>query len=509
MASPASSSARTHSRQPSRSPSTEAQHPGPDSVPVEALVEHLLAAKRSLSSIALVLRGYDLAVTARNQHEEAVILSAQTAFLRRGVGEQVRILLRVRRGMKVAYDGKTREFRHLIKTLDGANGRLEGTMTMLRNTPVEAVFRPAGEERKTLMDFVDEKSVDRMREALKESIAELQAAQTSFDGDLLRFDTDLRTLKTTMSSSPSLPSPSSSNAYQPIPHLLASLTSHSQTMAEHLASLTRHFDMCVTAVRATEGGAALALRKAAEVTQSQGQDQVSISGVMGQHGEGSHTSAEVEQPMSAEERAEVVAVVVQDAPEVDEVVAELEAALQAMEADAASLTAQTDGVRAAYTAALSAFATLEDVGSHLKGYVAAEAEFVQRWEDEKEVIYMKLEEMDELRRFYEGYAGAYDSLLLEVERRRAVEDKIKGILRKAREGVDKIVDADRREREAFRADIGEFLPTDLWVGMNRPVGRWDIVAVDDQSEDQGQGSMVSDMGVGAGSDANPGYGRPG
>ena len=82
--------------------------------------------------------------------------------------------------MKAAYDGKTREFRHIIKTLDGANGRLEGTMTMLKNTPVEAVFRPEGEERKTLIDFVDEKSVDRMREALKESIAELQVCRLLF-----------------------------------------------------------------------------------------------------------------------------------------------------------------------------------------------------------------------------------------------------------------------------------------------------------------------------------------
>lgn len=179
MASPASSSARTHSRQPSRSPSIEV-HNQTDDVPVEVLVEHLLAAKRSLSSIGLVLRGHELATHARQLHEEAVILSAQTAFLRRGIDEQVRLLLRVRRGMKATYDGKAREFRHLIKTLDGANGRLEGTMTMLRETPVQAVFRPAGEERKSLMDFVDEESVDRVREALKASIAELRVCSLCF-----------------------------------------------------------------------------------------------------------------------------------------------------------------------------------------------------------------------------------------------------------------------------------------------------------------------------------------
>lgn len=338
-----------------------------------------------------------------------------------------------------------------------------------------------------------------------------QAVQTSFDGDLLRFDNDLRTLKSMMSSSslPSPPSQSSPDAYQPIPQLLASLTSHSQAMAEHLTSLTRHFDMCVTAVRATDGGAALALRKAAEVTQSGSssssannqKDQVSISGVMGRPDDPGSGTTGVDQPMSAEERAEVVAVVVQDAPEVDEVVAELEAALQQMEGDFAALAAQTDRVRAAYGAAVAAFAVLEEAGVHLKGYAAAEAEFLQRWEDEKEVIFLKLEEMDGLRRFYDGYAGAYDSLLLEVERRRAVQDKIQGILRKAKESVHKIVEADRRERELFKEEIGEYLPTDLWVGLNRPLGRWEVVSVDDEpeEEEQGQagGSMASDKGVAA------------
>jgi autophagy-related protein 17 len=274
-------------------------------------------------------------------------------------------------------------------------------------------------------------------------------------------------------------------------------------MAEHLTSLTRHFDMCVTAVRATEGGAALALRKAAEVTQSGsnhgGNDQVSISGVMGRPSDSqtSSSAAGVEQPMTPEERAEVIAVVVQDAPEVDEVVAELEAALQQMEGDFAALAGQTDRIRRAYTTSVSAFAALEDVGAHLRGYVAAEAEFVQRWEDEKEVIFLKLEEIDGLRQFYEGYINAYDSLLLEAERRRAVEDKIRGILRKARESVEKIVEADRRERDAFMGEIGEFLPTDLWPGMNRPVGKWEIVPVGEGEEEDGASSVASDKGVGA------------
>jgi len=145
------------------------------SVPVETLVEHLLAAKRALSSsMTLVLRGTELAASARRLHEEATVLGAQTAFLRAGISAQGCLLARARRSMGRAYDGGKRGFRSLIRTLDAANGRLQQTMDMLRGTVVDAVFRPKGEAPRNLLDFVDENSVDGMREAVKDSIAELQ-----------------------------------------------------------------------------------------------------------------------------------------------------------------------------------------------------------------------------------------------------------------------------------------------------------------------------------------------
>ncbi|KAL2019039.1 hypothetical protein VTK56DRAFT_10143 [Thermocarpiscus australiensis] len=459
-----------------------------DDVPVEVLVKHLLAAKQSLSSMALVVRANDLATHARQMHEESVILSAQTGFLRQGIDEQVRILRQVRRRMGRAGDSGRRAFKQLIRTLDGANDQLEQTIRMLRATPVDPVFRPPGEEEKCLMDFVDEKSVDTLRNALKESVAELQAAQTSFDGDLLRFDHDLRLLHKTMSAAPSPDSPSSSSAYQPIPHLLASLTDHSHAMAQHLASLNTHFDMCVKAVRATEGGAALARRRAAEATDGDTGDPVSISGVLAEqeprinnnnNSSNSNNMPDdlVVHPLDPQERAEIVQVVVQDAPEVDEVVAEIQAVLQRMELEFGALKDQAEGIRRAHAATMVAFQVLEEIGARLRSYVAAESEFVQRWADERDTVLNKLEEMAELRRFYEGYASAYDSLLLEVERRRAVEEKIHNTLRKAKENVDNLVEADRKQREYFRQEVGEFLPTDLWVGMNDPLRRWELVPV--------------------------------
>ncbi|KAK3322964.1 autophagy-related protein 17 [Apodospora peruviana] len=443
-----------------------------DDVPVEVLVKHLLAAKQSLSSITLVLRANELANSARQMHEESVILHAQTGFLRNGIQAQLRILRQVRAGLTQAYENGRREFKHLLRTLDGANERLEQTIAMLRDTIVESVFRPHGEEKKCLMDFVDEKSVDTMQNGLKQSIAELQAAETSFDGDLLRFDDDLRALNKTASASP--PVPDESATYQPMSQLLASLANHSHDMAEHLTSLTRHFDMCVTAVRTTEGGAALARRKAAEVTESG--DGVSISGVIAE--QEAHAVAELGS-MDPQERTEIVQVVMQDAPEVDDVVVDIQTVLQQMEVDFGALKEQADRIKGAHMVTLAAFSVLEDIGSRLQSYADAEAEFVQRWADERDIIFAKLEEMDELRRFYEGYASAYDSLLLEVERRRSAEEKIQSIWRKAKESVNKIVEEDRKQRDSFRQDIGEFLPTDLWVGMNGPLRRWELVPVEE------------------------------
>lgn len=248
--------------------------------------------------------------------------------------------------------------------------------------------------------------------------------------------------------------------------LLVSLTDRSHSMAQHLSMLTRHFDMCVTAVRITEGGAALARRRAAE--DSGEADPVSISGVMAEQ------ERNVEE-LEPQEKTEILEVVMEDAPQVDEVLADLNAEMQEIEVTFGSLKEQADKVKAEYMAVTQAFQILEEIGSRLPSYIAAETEFIERWEGEKENIFARLDEMEALRDFYDGYLSAYDSLILEVERRRAVEEKIQGIWRKAKEAVDKLVESDWRDRETFRAEVGEYVPTDLWVGMSGPLKRWEVV----------------------------------
>jgi autophagy-related protein 17 len=145
-------------------------------VPLDTLVNHLLAAKRSLSSMTLVLRANDIATTARNAHEDTSIIAAQAGFLRSSILDQAAILVRVRRNLQASYDWGKRDFKKLVRAMDEVDGALEGTMNMLRGTTVQSVLRPKGEDPKNLLDFVDEDSVHGLREAMKKSIQELQVS---------------------------------------------------------------------------------------------------------------------------------------------------------------------------------------------------------------------------------------------------------------------------------------------------------------------------------------------
>lgn len=165
---------------PQGSPSQLSLSPGhsqitqnPD-IPLESLVQHLLASKRSLSSINTVWRANEIVTAARTALEESIILDSRTSFLRRGISQQAKILRRVRNGIDHVYKEGQRDFQDVIRSLDAADIRLQKTMDVLRSTIVDTSFRPPNEEPRSLLDFVDEAGVETMRTALKESIDQSQ-----------------------------------------------------------------------------------------------------------------------------------------------------------------------------------------------------------------------------------------------------------------------------------------------------------------------------------------------
>lgn len=248
-------------------------------------------------------------------------------------------------------------------------------------------------------------------------------------------------------------------------------------MGSLLESLVQHFDLCVNAIKHTEGGFA-AVKQAA--TNNQLPDGVTVSGVIEGNGKDSGNL----EPLSEEERLEMLNVLSDDAAQVEDVVQELHHRLGLMEEQYEQIQDHVATSTASYSSTKAAFTLLESTGSRLPIYLASSHDFLARWEESKAHIHEQMEELESMRVFYEGYLSCYDGLILEVSRRRASEEKMKGILRKAMEQVRKLHAVDTSEREAFRRDVGDFLPSDLWPGLVADAPRYEVAILSDDEGDE-------------------------
>lgn len=449
---------------------------------LDTLISHLLAAKRSLSSINHVWRANEIVTASRSALEESVVVSSRTGFLRRGLNCQLRLLYNVRSEVeKISYRGRE-EFSEALKSLDTADARLRSTLDLLRETIVHASFRPAHEEPKSLHDFVDERGVDDLHTTLKSSIDRINAARAELDTSNREFDDELESIKkalrqyrsaTKLASSRASASSSSSNsvsdsdllALSAMPGMLQSLETHAQEMASLLESLVRHFDLCVTAVKHTEGGGAAAR----SITGDMPAEVQSIGNGMPNIGKeiNANLNAPLD-PMTNSEYLEMVNVLTKDAFEAEDVVMEIQDRISEMESIYEQISIQRDALLSISSATLDVHRHLASLAStRLPRYISQAHNFTHVWNEENDRINTGLNELFDLHSLYDGFLNAYDSLILEVARRSHVRARVEKILRDARHKLNQLYEEDVAARENFRVDQGDFLPSDIWPGIGR------------------------------------------
>lgn len=481
---------------------------------LDTLISHLVAAKRSLSSINHVWRANEIVTSARSALEETVVVSARTGFLRRGLNNQLRLLYSVRTEVQeISLRGKT-EFSTVLKSLDGADARLKRTLDTLRETIVHASFRPEGEEPRSLHDFVDERGVDELHTALKSSIdrtndvqAELDASNNAFDDELHAIKKALGNYRATTklassrSSASSSSSSSGSNSSLPslssIPTMLRSLETHAQEMANLLESLVRHFDLCVTAVKLTEGGGAAARSITGDMP-----DGVNVSGRAGPNEENLRADLNAPlDPVSDAEYQEMVGVLRKDAAEAEDVVMEIQDRIGDMETVFENILAQRDVLQSIYSATTGVFEHLSSLSTtHLPGYISQGHKFTHVWGEEHDRISSGLSDLSDLNSLYDGFLDAYDGLVLEVSRRKHVRQRVEKVLRDTRQKLDQLYEEDVNAREAFRVEQGDYLPSDIWPGVGREpmrvefqrISGGNLKGVADRAEDQESAGPLED-----------------
>ncbi|KAM5437172.1 Autophagy-related protein 17 [Microsporum ferrugineum] len=498
MMSSAASSASAQSER-SEEMETSLSHAQPD---LDTLVSHLAAAKRSLSSIHHVWRANEIVTTARTALEESVVVAARTSFLRRGLDEQIRLLFKVRTEVEdVAHRGRA-EFAAAIKELDAVDGRLQQTLDSLRETTLEPAFRPEQEEAsKTLHDFIDEHAVDDIQSLLKDAIDNVTAAQSELDVSNRAFDNDLQSIQLALDkyrlsvkrgsvSSLSLSASSSASRVKMpspavIPEFLHSLELNAQEMADLLESLVRHFDLCVTAVKHTEGGGVVARNITGDLPTDVGAGIRAGGNPPGGDNDDANTPNPQLEPLTDSDYRDMVNVIAKDAAEAEDVVLEIQDRIAEMESTLDRVLEQRDSLIAASVSTTAVFRRLAEFEStRLPEYVAQSHSFEQTWKTEHERMESGMADLNDLRGLYMGFLDAYDGLILEVARRMSAKKAAEDILKDARARLDALYEEDAQAREAFRIDQGDYLPSDIWPGLS--VGPSRVVFQRIRAEDAAQ-----------------------
>lgn len=455
------------SHSPSPALSLEVEEAGPPPPTLAHLVLHFVSAKRSLASTTHVYKANEIVTHSRALIEEIALLKAKNGFARRALSEQVKMLADVRDTVIDEDEQIAADFETKVLKLDEAHERLSTTLEGLRSTIVasQTASSPGEElESRTLFEFIDVNTHEELISSIQSGIdsyharrrEEAQIPLQDFSSRLERLtaalsasgiepetsDESLR-LKPTMMYSRKLSDADNFDA------LFHTLTTHAQTLASLLSQLVKHYDLCVTALKHTEGGG-----EAARLALDDGQTAAEDSLFAGHY-----------EPMDQEERAAMLRVLVGDAEEVEDVIAEMAELGRAMDETHDELVVRADHFRAD-------FRSLQQVHKGLTTLrMTVIPSLLQRINNFCGPLYSELEAqlrgdtmaLIDLVHFYEQFQMGYGALLREVKRRKGVHERARSVAEKAQRDLDRLFEQDREAREAFMDDVGGFIPRELGV----------------------------------------------
>lgn len=335
---------------------------------------------------------------------------------------------------------------------------------------VEAKLRPEGEEKRSLLSFVDETSVEEAVASARTVIDGAREEVDRYEKTRVEFEGRVATVGDTLRKSSGQGDEHDGDmgkedgagvGRSPLPAILHEMEDHAREMAVNLESLVKHFDLCVTAIKHVEGGSDAALKVAG-----------------GDLPDGVDITQETE-PLSEEDNARMMEVLEEDAGQVEDVVMEIKHHIGAMEALNERAETHTAALARAHADTTGAFRLLEEIGQRLPAYITQSQIFLVRWEEQHAKIKERLEELEGLREFYDGFVQAYDNLLIEIGRRKALEVRMEKEVETAMKRIEKLYDDDLEEREAFKKEQGDFLPVDIWPGLMSAPLRYRVLANDE------------------------------
>ena len=435
-------------------------HDASSGLSLEQLVRHFVASKRSLHTQTVLWRATDNVRTARALLEENAVLTAKNTAIRSLVQQHVDALEAVRRGIAQLESHVEAEFKQLLHHVDTAFAGLASTLAVLRDTPIEAVLQPPGTPQKHLYDFIDSTTVSNLEAALRACIDRYNHTRATLDDSTDAFDTALDNLHSSITNVPA--TPATPDEPSPIPALYHQLEGHAKEAAQAFQSLVQHYDLCVTALRHTDGGSAAATQ---------------ATGIAPVHSADDDFAASLE-PLSQEERLEMLAVLAKDAREVDHVVTEIRDRGHEMSFLLDKIEFHINHLRSEASALSSILHMVSRIADQVKLHIVTSRSFHTSWlDDTRPTLLTGIQDWENQRDFYERFDLAYSELLVEVSSRRRRHDKAKRKAEEAQKELDRLRAEDERARQQFTLAQGDFLPLDIWPGLRDKPRQYEVRVV--------------------------------
>lgn len=431
---------------------------------IETLIAYLVAAKRSLSSIHHVHRATTILSEARSTIEGTAIVVARTKYLRRSLHSQLRVLRTVQYEVEIAAHNVKQEIHETLKVLETTEQRLQHNIQQLKHTTIEEGFKPPkpvdenGEEieidlKNTLHDFVDDQPVEVVRQTVRDAQGSVDTARTAIDDAIRSLEDELQSVNEVLADKTATSSSTKSDLHPlSISKQLRHLERNAHDMAQSLESLVQHFDSCVNAIKHTEGAGAVVAKNFSNDDLPEGVDVETFNNPT--------------ESISEDDRTEMLEVLRNDAEQVDEVVADIQDRASEMEALHERVMLWRDLRDHAYRDISIAFQMLAQIGDQLPTQLGEVHKFSVQWKSEKNRIEDGIAGMEELCEMYENFLIAYDGMIVETARRKGVRRKMEKIVQDAQKQLDQLYEDDLAEREHFRSEQGDSLPSDIWHGLN-------------------------------------------
>jgi autophagy-related protein 17 len=362
----------------------------------------------------------------------------------------------------------------LLHDLDTSFAGLKSTLAVLRETPIESALQPSGTPQKHLYDFIDNTTVSALENSLRACIDRYNEARSSLEESTDAFDTSLENLHSSIDNVPKTPVTNSTPS--PIPTLYHGLEGHAREAAQAFQSLVKHYDLCVTALRHTEGGAAAVTQATGDASLPSGDD-----------------DGPPPEPISEEERQEMLSVLGRDAQEVEDVVTEVREHGSEMSYLLSQIDNHITHLRNEDSALGSILKMIANITKEVKGHIATSRAFHNSWlDDTRPTLVNGIEEWENQRDFYERFDLAYAELLVEISSRRRRHEKAKRKAEEAQKELDRLHAEDERAREQFTLAQGDFLPLDIWPGLRDPPRRYEVRAVPVSQEQEQEGEEAEE-----------------